>query len=106
MVPQFILQPLVENAIRHGIAPHRSAGSITIGAHAVGDRLRLTVKDDGSGLSRGTPAFGVGLSNTQARLTGLYGSEGRLELRNASEGGLEAIVEFPLRPVLAATAGG
>lgn len=104
MVPQFILQPLVENAIRHGIAPHRSAGSVSIAAEPLGARLRLTVRDDGAGLSSRIPAYGVGLTNTRARLTGLYGDECGLELRNRAGGGLEAMVEFPLRLALAETA--
>jgi two-component system LytT family sensor kinase len=105
LVPQFILQPLVENAIRHGIAPNRSAGSVTISAEQRGDRLRLTVRDDGTGLPSGTPRFGVGLSNTQARLTGLYGGDATLELRNAASGGVEGVVEIPLRSSLVPATG-
>lgn len=97
MVPQFILQPLVENAIRHGIAPHRTAGTIGIIAQPAGSHLRIMVRDDGSGLTAARPAFGVGLSNTRARLSGLYGEGGGLELRNLAGAGLEAAVEFPLR---------
>ena len=105
MVPQFILQPLVENAIRHGIAPHRSAGSIAISAEPAGNRLRLAVRDDGAGLSGGAPNPGVGLTNTRARLNGLYGEHSLLELHDLRSGGLEAIVEFPLRHALAETNG-
>jgi hypothetical protein len=106
MVPQFILQPLVENAIRHGIAPHRSAGRIAISAEPVGPRLRLAVRDDGAGLANGAPSMGVGLTNTRARLAGLYGDQCSLELHSAAGGGLEAIVELPLRPALVETSGG
>jgi LytS/YehU family sensor histidine kinase len=105
MVPQFILQPLVENAIRHGIAPHRTAGTIGITAESAGSLLRLTVRDDGAGLPEERPSFGVGLSNTRARLAGLYGEGGGLELRNLGGAGLEAVVEFPLRLVVPETAG-
>jgi two-component sensor histidine kinase len=105
MVPQFILQPLVENAIRHGIAPHRTAGTIGITAEPAGSHLRLTVRDDGAGLPAERPPFGVGLSNTRARLAGLYGEGGWLELRNLAGAGLEAVVEFPLRIVVPHTAG-
>ena len=97
LVPQFILQPLVENAIRHGIAPHRTAGTIGIIAEPTGSHLRLMVRDDGAGIKAERPAFGVGLSNTRARLSGLYGEGGGLELRNLVGAGLEAAVEFPLR---------
>jgi two-component system LytT family sensor kinase len=101
MVPQFILQPLVENAIRHGIAPHRSAGRVAVEAESRDKRLRLVVRDDGPGLSPGTPRFGVGLGNTQARLSGLYGGDWALTLSNLASGGLEAAVELPLHSELA-----
>ena len=104
-VPQFILQPLVENAIRHGIAPHRSAGNVAISAEAMGPRLRLAVRDDGTGLSRRNPTPGVGLTNTRARLSGLYGGESSLELNDLAEGGLEAVVSIPLRPAPAGAGG-
>jgi two-component system LytT family sensor kinase len=100
-VPQFILQPLVENAIRHGIAQSRSTGNVTIEAAAQDGRLRLAVRDDGAGLTAELPRFGVGLSNIQARPTGLYGAEGKLELANRPTGGMEAAVEFPLRTAVA-----
>jgi two-component system, LytTR family, sensor kinase len=103
MVPQFILQPLVENAIRHGIAPHRSAGTIRVGALARGNRLRLVVQDDGKGLPAGPRHHGVGLSNTQARLTGLYGPAYTLDMTTPLGGGVEAAVEVPLRLSPAAT---
>lgn len=105
MVPQFILQPLVENAIRHGIAPNRAAGRIDISARLRGDRLSLTVRDDGTGRYATAQPFGVGLTNTQARLTGLYGADCRLEVRDAAGGsGTEAVVELPLRPAVAGEA--
>lgn len=101
-VPHLILQPLVENAIRHGIAPHASAGYLMVGARRVDDQLQLVVRDDGPGLCNdengADPArLGIGLSNTRARLTRLYGSEGELEVGNAPDGGLEARIALPFR---------
>jgi two-component system, LytTR family, sensor kinase len=102
LVPQFILQPLVENAIRHGVAPHRAAGRVVVEARSRDDRLRLSVRDDGPGLPAGEPAeYRIGLSNTQARLTALYGNESALVVRNAPGRGLEAMIEIPWRPVKA-----
>jgi two-component system, LytTR family, sensor kinase len=95
-VPHLILQPLVENAIRHGIAPHLFAGLVVVGARRSGDRLCLSVRDDGPGVEAGDAARpGVGLSNTRARLGRLYGRDYTLEVVNAPEGGLEARIELP-----------
>jgi len=101
-VPHLILQPLVENAIRHGIAPHASAGYLMVGARRVDDQLQLVVRDDGPGLCNGKdgtdPArLGIGLANTRARLTRLYGADGELEVGNAPDGGLEARIALPFR---------
>ena len=81
-VPALLLQPLVENAIRHGIAPFIKAGAIRIETRREGTQLRLEVKDSGPGLNgaKQQKAGGVGLSNTRARLQELYGN--RQELRN------------------------
>ncbi|MBI4502271.1 MAG: histidine kinase [Gemmatimonadetes bacterium] len=99
MVPYLILQPLVENAIRHGIAPHRSAGLVAVEARRVNGRLRLVVRDDGPGVGQGLTARpGVGLSNTRARLVRLYGDDFDLVVHNRVEGGLEARVDLPFRP--------
>jgi signal transduction histidine kinase len=95
LVPSLILQPLVENAVRHGIATGSSAGRIEIRAHRDANTLRVTVSDDGPGLPSGWNAddgFGVGLSNTQERLNRLYGKQAGFEIANlaadarASEG--------------------
>lgn len=95
-VPHLILQPLVENAIQHGIAPHLFAGLVVVGARRVNDRLCLVVRDDGPGVGNGdTTRPGIGLSNTRARLTRLYGEDFALDVDNAAEGGLEARIELP-----------
>jgi two-component system, LytTR family, sensor kinase len=70
-IPSLLLQPLLENAIRHGLAPVREGGCVSVQARLEGDRLRLSVEDDGVGLSPGS-RNGVGLSNVQERLRTLY----------------------------------
>lgn len=97
-VPNLILQPLVENAIRHGIEPCARPGRIELGAHRSGDTLTLEVSDNGVGLPDSEPTSeGVGLSNTRARLRELYGAAHRFELHRAPTGGLLARLTIPLR---------
>jgi len=98
LVPTLILQPLVENAIRHGIARLDRPGRVTIAAHRANGRLQLEVSDDGPGLD--TPSreagAGVGLDNTRARLAGLYGSGQTFALENRAGGGVTASITLPL----------
>jgi two-component system, LytTR family, sensor kinase len=100
-VPCFFIQPLVENAIRHGISPRASGGTVTVSARRVDDRLQILVADDGVGLPPGwslEDSAGLGLSLTRDRIAGLYpDGEGRLELRRRTEGGTEVAVTLPLR---------
>jgi two-component system, LytTR family, sensor kinase len=94
-VPSLILQPLVENALRHGIASRQEAGRVTIGAAVDDGKVRLWVADDGAGLAMGVPS-GVGLANTRARLAQHYGLAGRLTLaRQGAE--TVATIEVPRR---------
>ena len=96
--PYLILQPLVENAIRHGIAPRSTPGTVEIRADCKNDKLILEVRDDGPGISPSrTPKDGVGISSTRARLQGLYGAAHQLELRNAPEGGLVVTLVMPFQ---------
>jgi signal transduction histidine kinase len=106
LVPHFLLQPLVENALEHGIARRAGAGRVEVRAARVtdagGDRLRLVVADDGAGrdrLTERTPSEGIGLSNTRRRLAALYGDAHRLVLtdRPRGTGGAEVVVELPFR---------
>ena len=104
MVPTFLLQPLVENAIRHGAARPGRVAEIDIAAVRAGDRLRLEVRDNGPGVpdGGGGPAGrngGVGIANTRARLAQLYGVSHRFALANAHDGrgGAIATVEIPYR---------
>jgi two-component system LytT family sensor kinase len=95
-VPHFILQPLVENALRHGIARRADAGLLEVTAKRDGDTLVLTVRDDGPGLASAGPSVtGVGLANTRARLAALYGGRASLEIANAAGGGVLVTIRLP-----------
>lgn len=97
-VPNFILQPLVENAIRHGIEPRARPGRIELHARRLADALALEVCDNGDGIPATKPAReGVGLSNTRARLRELYGEAHRFELRSGPDGGLRVEMTIPYR---------
>ena len=98
-VPNLVLQPLVENAIKHGIAPHSVDGVIDIDARRKGASLVLSVRDDGPGLqeSEHTLKEGVGLSNTRARLEHLYGESQSLKYGNVAGGGFEVKLKIPFR---------
>jgi two-component system, LytTR family, sensor kinase len=97
-VPAFLLQPIVENALRHGLSPNTRPGRIEIGARQDDGSLRLWVRDDGSGLP---PSFdlqrnaGTGLRNITARLERIYGTHARLTLRTNEAGGTTAEVLLP-----------
>lgn len=95
-VPSLILQPLVENAIRHGIEPQVRRGIITIHSAREGDNLILSVADNGGGMpSGGFKREGIGVANSRARLVELYGEAQRFEMSNQPEGGLCVRLTFP-----------
>jgi two-component system LytT family sensor kinase len=97
-VPSLALQPLVENAIKHGISVDSAAGRLEVTAKLHNGRVRLCVRDDGPGLAPGSRLrFGVGLTNVRSRLKQLYGDESSLELTGADGRGCEAIITIPLR---------
>ena len=98
LVPSMILQPLVENSVRHGVAPRPEGGCIKIKAWRDNSLLRLEVEDDGPGLSGDRPPKErVGLTNTRARVSNLYGDEHGLKLRHADGGGLVVSLSIPFR---------
>lgn len=99
-VPNLILQPIVENAIRHGIAPRSAPGVIEIDVKRQNGMLHMEVRDNGPGLPINQSSIkmfrgGLGLANTRARLDKLYGSAHRFDFENNSEGGLTVTVEVP-----------
>ena len=97
-VPVLLLQPLVENAIRHGLGERLAAGHIDIAARREGSRLVVTVSDDGAGPADGsTGRERVGLGNTRARLEALYGPDQRLHLSAASGQGARLTLEIPYK---------
>ena len=97
LVPNMILQPLVENAIRHGFAERAARGRVSIHAWRAGGTLRLEVRDDGAGLGASHVRERVGLRNTRTRLRQLYGDAHRFEVAGATGGGTLALVEIPFR---------
>jgi two-component system LytT family sensor kinase len=99
MVPHLILQPLVENAIRHGLAVRQGPGHIEVFAERRGDRLVMQVRDDGVGLpTQTTPGrSGIGLRNASERLRQLYGKDHRFELRPREHGGVVVEIDIPFR---------
>jgi len=96
-VPNLVLQPLVENAIRHGIEPHSKPGLIQLKAARQNGALEIEVRDNGGGLPPGQRREGIGLSNTRARLEQLYGDKQSFDLSNAPGGGTIARVMLPFR---------
>lgn len=107
-VPSLILQPLVENAVRHGISSRSTAGVITVRARQENGLLIMEVEDNGPGLPPpGEPrtGTGVGIANTRARLLQLYGDAGSLHLGNIPSGGVVATVIIPFRNIVSQHAG-
>ena len=94
LVPNLVLQPIVENALEHGAARAAADGRIEIVARIAGDRLVLTVSDNGPGVGD-APGAGVGLANTRARLAQLYGDAASLTLRSAPGGGAVTEIALP-----------
>jgi two-component system, LytTR family, sensor kinase len=100
LVPNLILQPLVENALRHGIGRSAASGVIGVSARIEDGLLRMTVFDNGGGLPHNwqlKSSVGIGLANTAARLQQLYGENHRLDISNREEGGVEVVIVTPLR---------
>jgi sensor histidine kinase YesM len=108
LVPNFVLQPLVENAVMHGVSKVQGEGRIELRARRNGDDVVITVRDNGPGFDPNAPTpertepsasgGGVGLGNTRARLQQLYGKAQRLSLVRAPEGGTIAEIVLPYHP--------
>jgi signal transduction histidine kinase len=98
LVPALVLQPLVENAVKHGVLPREKGGSVTVTVTRNNGTLQLRVADDGPGLPVGAPvARAVGLSNTAARLAELYADKASFSLDSSPGGGVTATMEIPFR---------
>jgi len=103
LVPAFVIQPAVENAIRYAISPRREGGRLEVRGEIVGDNLRLTIIDDGPGLAndgddhakhRGS---GIGLANTRARLEQMFGNRYSFSVANGASGGAVVDIRIPAR---------
>jgi sensor histidine kinase YesM len=104
LVPNLVLQPLVENAIKHGIALKSEGGTLTVRARRQGDMLLMEVEDDGCGPSAtGLESLekGIGLTNTRARLSHHYGAHYRFEFHKRV-GSFAVLIAVPWKPVAAA----
>lgn len=110
-IPSFLLQPLVENAVKYAVSPQEEGARINLSAQRLGQRLRLTVSDTGPGLQgRGalSTAFagagkpvstGVGLANIRDRLAQAYGDDHLFEIRTPADGGFTVVIELPYEPL-------
>jgi LytS/YehU family sensor histidine kinase len=98
-VPTMLLQPLVENAVKHGLEPQVAGGRIVVSAALEGGSLRLTVRDDGAGLPPAAGRDGArtpfGLEQVRRRLASLYGARAALVVAPAGDGGTEAVITLP-----------
>jgi two-component system LytT family sensor kinase len=100
-VPSILLQPLVENSIKHGLEPRIHGGIITIRSRLVGDRILIEVADDGVGITAGTSTSvsrkgaGIGMKNVQERLEVLYGPQARFTVVSNPGRGTLVAIEIP-----------
>lgn len=98
LVPALILQPLVENAVKHGVLPREEGGSVTVTIAQNDGALHICVADDGPGLSKAADGqLGVGLPNTAARLKELYGEDSQFSIASPPGGGVSAKIKIPFR---------
>jgi len=102
VVPTMLLQPLVENAVRHGVAPAVEGGTIVIQSSIQAERLRITIVNSALGANsvspeNGTASRGIGLTNTAERLRVLFGDDHRFEAYLSKEGDYRVSIEIPLR---------
>jgi two-component system, LytTR family, sensor kinase len=97
LVPEFVMQPLVENAIKHGLARRADAGLVIIAARIAGETLELSVEDDGPGMTSAQLIEGVGLSNTRERLRTMYGDRTSMRIEAPPDGGTRVVLSMPFR---------
>jgi LytS/YehU family sensor histidine kinase len=94
-VPALLLQPLVENAVRHGLAPRADGGHVRITAWRIDGTLAITVQDDGLGIQEGVKTAGIGLENTRQRLRQLYGDRHSFVIESPPDGGVAISIRLP-----------
>jgi two-component system LytT family sensor kinase len=99
LIPTLILQPLVENAVRHGVLPREEGGTLSVSVRKLGDALVVSVEDDGPGKKAGaTQSYGVGLGNSSDRLAALYGDAASLTIGSGNGGaGFAVVIQMPFR---------
>ncbi len=101
-IPHLLLQPLVENAIRHGIAPRREGGRLEIAAERTPERLQLRLRNDGvvqQSTQSPSGESAIGLNNVRERLQRLYEDDHRFALDIADDGSCEVVIDLPCRPL-------
>ena len=98
LTPTLIMQPLIENAVQHGVLSHERPGSVFVSIARRDQYLRMSVEDDGPGpTDSGPPSFGVGLANTAERLHTLYGNEATMSIGRSVRGGFSVVLRLPFR---------
>lgn len=97
LVPHLLLQPLVENAVRHGIAGKISPGKVVVTARVEGEKLVITIEDDGVGIDRTARDNGVGIANTRSRLAIMYGSDTTFDVTARPGGGTICRIALPVK---------
>ena len=98
LVPDLVMQPLVENAVRHGVTRRAEGGTISISARIVDGSLELAVQDDGAGMLRDESGReGLGLSNTRERLRAMYGDAASVTIVSPSGGGTKVLLKIPIQ---------
>jgi LytS/YehU family sensor histidine kinase len=96
LIPTLILQPLIENAVQHGVLMRESGGSVFVSIRRLGDELRVLVEDDGPGPAAAEPErFGIGLTNTAERLRTLYADGAAMSIGRAASGGFAIQLSLP-----------
>lgn len=94
-IPPLIIQPLVENAVKHGLEPSIRGGELLVQVHREGDRVRLIVSDSGMGINESSPGNGIGLDNIRKRLDLLYQGRGKLTFEENEPSGVKVVIEIP-----------
>ena len=98
-LPTMILQPIIENAIKHGVLNKKGKGEVQVSCEKIGDSLLIIVSDDGPGIQFDKTTNRVGLNNTEERLRHLYSEKAKMELKNKETGGLKVSIAIPFENI-------